>query len=122
MDRGQVLRRHPGASTRPATSRCTARYLQEKLELTYPVNDNLRQLLELIIADPRWDVTYLGMQILVEGIALAAFGLVHQFTTEPLMKQLTRYVMADEARHVAFGALSLAGVYDEMRDGRAPGS
>ena len=93
-----------------------ARYLQEKLELTYPVNDNLRQLLELIVADPRWDVTYLGMQIIVEGIALAAFGLVHQFSDEPLIKQITRYVMADEARHVAFGALSLSGVYDEMSD------
>jgi predicted unusual protein kinase regulating ubiquinone biosynthesis (AarF/ABC1/UbiB family) len=91
-----------------------ARYLDEKLELTYPVNDNLRQLLELVVADSRWDVTYLGMQIIVEGIALAAFGLIHQFSTEPLIKQVTRYVMADEARHVAFGALSLAGVYDEM--------
>lgn len=91
-----------------------ARYLDEKLELTYPVNDNLRQLLELVVADTRWDVTYLGMQIIVEGIALAAFGLIHQFSTEPLIKQVTRYVMADEARHVAFGALSLAGVYDEM--------
>jgi predicted unusual protein kinase regulating ubiquinone biosynthesis (AarF/ABC1/UbiB family) len=91
-----------------------ARYLDEKLELTYPVNDNLRQLLELVIADTRWDVTYLGMQIIVEGIALAAFGLIHQFSTEPLIKQITRYVMADEARHVAFGALSLAGVYDDM--------
>jgi predicted unusual protein kinase regulating ubiquinone biosynthesis (AarF/ABC1/UbiB family) len=91
-----------------------ARYLDEKLELTYPVNDNLRQLLELVVADPRWDITYLGMQIVVEGIALAAFGLIHQFSTEPLIKQITRYVMADEARHVAFGALSLAGIYDEM--------
>jgi predicted unusual protein kinase regulating ubiquinone biosynthesis (AarF/ABC1/UbiB family) len=91
-----------------------ARYLQDKLELTYPVNDNLRQLLELVIADPRWDVTYLGMQIIVEGIALAAFGLVHQYSTEPLIKDITRYVMADEARHVAFGALSLAGFYDEL--------
>src|SRR3546814_4723956 len=54
------------------------------------------------------------MQIIVEGIALAAFGLIHQFSTEPLIKQITRYVMADEARHVAFGALSLAGVYDDM--------
>jgi predicted unusual protein kinase regulating ubiquinone biosynthesis (AarF/ABC1/UbiB family) len=91
-----------------------ARYLDEKLELTYPVNDNLAELLQLVVADPRWDVTYLGMQIIVEGIALAAFGLIHQFSTEPLIKQITRYVMADEARHVAFGTLSLAGVYDEM--------
>jgi predicted unusual protein kinase regulating ubiquinone biosynthesis (AarF/ABC1/UbiB family) len=94
-----------------------ARYLDEKLELTYPVNDNLRQLLELVIADPRWDVTYLGMQIIVEGIALAAFGLVHQYSTEPLIKDITRAVMADEARHVAFGALSLAGFYDELSAG-----
>jgi hypothetical protein len=67
-----------------------------------------------VIADPRWDITYLGMQIVVEGIALAAFGLVHQYSTEPLIKEITRYVMADEARHVAFGALSLSGIYDDM--------
>jgi predicted unusual protein kinase regulating ubiquinone biosynthesis (AarF/ABC1/UbiB family) len=91
-----------------------ARYLDEKLELTYPVNPQLQQLLEMIVTDTRWDVTYLGMQIIVEGIALAAFGLIHQFSTEPLIKDITRYVMADEARHVAFGALSLAGLYDDM--------
>ena len=91
-----------------------ARYLDEKLELTYPCNDNLRQLLEIVIADPRWDVTYLGMQVIVEGIALAAFGLIHQFSSEPLIKQITRYVMGDEARHVAFGVLSLQGLYDDM--------
>jgi hypothetical protein len=90
------------------------RYLLEKLEDVHPINPNLQQLLELIIADPRWDVTYLGMQIIVEGLALAAFGLIHQFATEPLIKQITRYVMADEARHVAFGALALSGYYDEL--------
>ena len=90
------------------------RYLQEKLGEVHPINPNLQQLLELIVADPRWDVTYLGMQIIVEGLALAAFGLIHQFSTEPLIKQITRYVMADEARHVAFGALALSGFYDEL--------
>ena len=93
-----------------------ARYLDTKLELTYPVNPNLRELLELVVADPRWDVTYLGMQVVVEGLALAAFGLIHQFSDEPLVKQITRYVMADEARHVAFGTLSLTGLYEEMTD------
>jgi predicted unusual protein kinase regulating ubiquinone biosynthesis (AarF/ABC1/UbiB family) len=90
------------------------RYLNEKLGEIYPINPNLQQLLEIIVADPRWDVTYLGMQIIVEGLALAAFGLIHQFSTEPLIKQITRYVMADEARHVAFGALALSGYYDEL--------
>src|SRR5580765_7168275 len=93
-----------------------ARYLDTKLELTYPANPNLQRLLELVIADPRWDVTYLGMQIVVEGLALAAFGLIHQYSTEPLIKEITRYVMRDEARHVAFGALSLTGLYDEMTE------
>jgi hypothetical protein len=68
----------------------------------------------MIVAAPEWDVTYLGMQIIVEGLALAAFGLVHQYSTEPLIKTITRYVMADEARHVAFGALSLSGFYDQL--------
>ncbi|HYI63242.1 MAG TPA: ferritin-like domain-containing protein, partial [Acidimicrobiales bacterium] len=67
-----------------------------------------------IISDNRWDMTYLGMQIMVEGLALAAFGFIHQLTTEPLLKKLLRYVMADEARHVAFGVLSLQEFYQEL--------
>ena len=71
-------------------------------------------LLDDIVNDSRWDMTYLGMQIMVEGLALAAFGFMHQMTTEPLLKQLLRYVMSDEARHVAFGVLSLQEVYAGM--------
>ncbi len=87
------------------------RYLNEKLSGHYPVNAHLRMLLDDIIADSRWDMTYLGMQIMVEGLALAAFGFIHETTTEPLLKQLLRYVMSDEARHVAFGVLSLQEFY-----------
>ena len=71
-------------------------------------------LLDDIIADNRWDMTYLGMQIMVEGLALAAFGFMHQMTTEPLLKKLLRYVMSDEARHVAFGVLSLQEYYAQL--------
>jgi hypothetical protein len=61
-------------------------------------------------------MTYLGMQIMVEGLALAAFGFLHQLTSEPLLKTLLRYVMSDEARHVAFGVLSLQEAYSQMSD------
>jgi hypothetical protein len=61
-------------------------------------------------------MTYLGMQIMVEGLALAAFGFIHQITTEPLLKQLLRLVMSDEARHVAFGVLSLKEYYGELTE------
>ena len=91
-----------------------AKYLDEKLSGHYPINAHLRLLLDDIINDSRWDMTYLGMQIMVEGLALAAFGFIQQMTTEPLLKQLLRYVMADEARHVAFGVLSLQEYYQEL--------
>ncbi len=91
-----------------------ARYLDEKLDGAYPINDNLGGLLDTIVEDGRWDITYLGMQIMVEGLALAAFGFMHMLSQEPLLKQLLRYVMSDEARHVAFGVLSLKELYDGL--------
>jgi len=91
-----------------------ARYLREKLEWEFPINVHLRELLDAVVSDPRWDFTYLGMQIMVEGLALAAFGFQYQLSPDPLLKQITRYVMADEARHVAFGVLSLKEAYAEL--------
>ncbi len=93
-----------------------ARYLDEKLGGEYQVNVHLRNLLDDIVNDSRWDMTYLGMQVMVEGLALAAFGFLHQLTGEPLLKKILRYVMSDEARHVAFGVLSLKECYDQMTD------
>src|SRR6185503_4025061 len=91
-----------------------AKYLDDKLSGHYPINAHLKMLLDDIIQDSRWDMTYLGMQIMVEGLALAAFGFIHAMTQEPLLKQLLRYVMSDEARHVAFGVLSLKEYYDGL--------
>ena len=91
-----------------------SKYLDEKLSGHYPMNAHLGLLLDDIVGDSRWDMTYLGMQIMVEGLALAAFGFIHMMTTEPLLKKLLRYVMADEARHVAFGVLSLQEYYKEL--------
>jgi hypothetical protein len=91
-----------------------SRYLDEKLSGHYPINAHLQLLLDDIIADSRWDMTYLGMQIMVEGLALAAFGFISQMTTEPLLRALLKNVMADEARHVAFGVLSLQEFYGQL--------
>jgi hypothetical protein len=91
-----------------------SKYLDTKLSDSYPINIHLRMLLDEIVRDSRWDMTYLGMQIMVEGLALAAFGFLYQQTRDPLLKQLLRYVMSDEARHVAFGVLSLKEAYAGM--------
>jgi hypothetical protein len=91
-------------------------YLRDKLHKEYPINPHLKTLLDQILTDSRWDMKYLGMQIMVEGLAMAAFGLMEKFSNEPLLKQLTQYIMRDEARHVAFGVLSLEGFYQELNE------
>ncbi|MGH9003294.1 MAG: ferritin-like domain-containing protein, partial [Acidimicrobiia bacterium] len=91
-----------------------SRYLREKLELAYPINPHLKALLNDVIADGRWDMTYLGMQVLIEGLALAAFGLIRDMTGDPLAEAINAYVMQDEARHVAFGRLSLKDYYPQL--------
>jgi hypothetical protein len=91
-----------------------SKYLDTKLQDPYPINVHLQELLDDVIRDSRWDMTYLGMQIMIEGLALAAFSFLHQITDEPLLKKLLRYVMSDEARHVAFGVLSLQEYYQGL--------
>ena len=92
------------------------RYLREKVECTFPISPYLKTVLDSILCDSRWDMKYLGMQIMVEGLALAAFGFIHQLSTEPLIRDITHRIMQDEARHVAFGVLSLKGLYADMKE------
>ncbi len=88
------------------------RYLTEKLGVSFEVNPNLGELLDTTLSDPRWDITYLGMQIMVEGLALAAFGQMRlTMPDEPLIQEITTRIMGDEARHVAFGVLTLGELY-----------
>jgi P-aminobenzoate N-oxygenase AurF len=93
-----------------------SRYLREKIEMAYPINPHLKALLNDVISDPRWDMTYLGMQVMIEGLALAAFAMIRDFSEEPLGKALNTYVMQDEARHVAFGRLALRDYYPKLSD------
>src|SRR5688572_5541636 len=93
-----------------------ARYLHEKVRFSYPVSPHLKKLLDLILVDSRWDMKLLGMQIMVEGLALASFGMMRTIVDEPLLQQLIQYVMLDEARHVAYGVLSLRDHYRDMKE------
>ena len=90
------------------------RFIQTKLGNEYEVNPELKKLLDQILVDSRWDIKFLGMQIIVEGLALAAFGTLRDTTTNPLLRDLTSYVIEDESRHVAFGVLSLREFCQEL--------
>ena len=93
-----------------------AKYLHTKLGEAYPMSPFLEAQIMALLEDSRWDIAYLGMQIVIESLALAAFGDMLRRTEEPLLKKLLRYVMSDEARHVAFGVLSLAELYQDLTD------
>jgi hypothetical protein len=93
------------------------RYLHDKLEWQWPINADLKELLDATIRDSRWDVKYLGMQVVIESVAMAAFGNLYQLAQEPLLKKLLWNVMRDESRHVAFGVLSLRDYYQDLSAG-----
>ena len=83
------------------------RYIDTKLNKLYQINDNLYVVIDSLMTDGRWDMKFLGMQIMVEGLALGAFGVLHKMTAEPLLKELLRNVIRDEARHVHYGVVAL---------------
>jgi hypothetical protein len=91
-------------------------YLTQKLEKKYEVNDNLYVVIDALMSDSRWDMKFLGMQIMIEGLALGAFGMIQQKTNEPLLKKLLTYVITDEARHVHYGVLALQEFLSQLTD------
>jgi len=90
------------------------RFIRDKIGMYYPINTDLAKLLGDALSDSRWDMPYLGMQVLIEGLALAAFGVHRDLTANALVKQVLAYVMQDEARHVAFGRLALRDYYAQL--------
>jgi hypothetical protein len=90
------------------------RLLAEKIGLRYGLTGSLAALFENVVQDSRWDFCALGVQILIENLAMATFALQRDRTQSPLIRSLTTYVMQDEARHVAFGRILLRRSYREL--------
>lgn len=86
-------------------------YLTQKLERIFEINDNLYVVIDALMTDSRWDVKFLGMQIMIEGLALGAFGTIRRLTADPTLRDILKFVITDEARHVHYGVLSLERFY-----------
>ena len=93
-----------------------ARYLKEKVGIFYPVNTHLKMLLDKVLTDPRWDLKFIGMQIIIEGLALAAFNTIKMISRDPLLKDIIHLVIRDEARHVTFGVNYLEEFVQTLSD------
>ncbi len=79
------------------------KYLQTRIKRTWPIGTALKGLLDKILTDPRWDLKFIGMQIVIEGLALAAFNAAKTGTKDPVLFEMLDYIIRDEARHVTFG-------------------
>lgn len=93
-----------------------AKYLHEKLEREYPLSATTRPVFETILSESQWDIKYLGLQVVLEGLAMGLFSRIHAAAKDPVLKQVVRFVMQDESRHFAFGNLSLRNFYDQMTE------
>lgn len=79
------------------------KYIQTRLKRSWPIGRSLKGLLDKILTDPRWDLKFIGMQVVIEGLALAAFQASRETTTDPVYKEMIGLIIRDEARHVTFG-------------------
>lgn len=99
------------------------KYLQERVGMMYPINTHLKSIIDKILTDKRWDMKFIGMQIIIEGLALSAFNTTRETTPDPVLKDVVYLVIRDEARHVTFGVNYLEEfiktLSDEEREERA---
>ena len=79
------------------------KYLQVRLKRSWPIGISLKGLLDKILTDPRWDLKFIGMQVVIEGLALAAFQASRETSNDPVYKEMVGLIIRDEARHVTFG-------------------
>lgn len=79
------------------------KYLQQRIGMSYPINTHLKSIIDKILTDERWDMKFIGMQIVIEGLALSAFNTTRETTPDPVLKDIVYLVTRDEARHVTFG-------------------
>jgi len=100
-----------------------SKYLMDRIGFMYPVNPNLKLLLDKILSDERWDLKFIGMQLVIESLALAAFNTQRMIARDPVMGDVLDLVTRDESRHVAFGVTYMEqfvkSLSDKERDERA---
>jgi hypothetical protein len=90
-----------------------AKFLQRKMGTLHPIDPTLKVLLDRLLAAPTWKTKTLGMQCLFEGMAVGIFDQVARATTNPMLHDVIRRVQIDEARHAAFGILTMRRLVKE---------
>jgi hypothetical protein len=83
-----------------------ARYL-DKIGHRYPIDPDLQAIVSQLLAETDWEAKCVGMQVILESIALGFFRSGTEMAREPVLASFIGRVHEDAARHVAYGVLSL---------------
>lgn len=90
-----------------------SKFLQRKMGVIHPIDPTLKVLLDKLLEAPTWKLKVLGMQTLFEGMAVGIMDLVQRGNHNPLIREMITRVHQDEARHAAFGILSMRRLVKE---------
>jgi rubrerythrin len=90
-----------------------SRYLLEKCGgRIYPITPNISTLFDYLLGTGKWFIKTVGLQLIAETFAVSLFRMLASSARDPTLKEITRRILADEARHMGFSVLSLP---DEIR-------
>lgn len=93
------------------------RYLRERLDdIRYPMPENERDVFESILTEPRWYLKTIGLQLVAETFAVSLFRMMTESARDPVLADVCRRILQDEARHMGFGMLALPVVVQEASE------
>ncbi len=92
-----------------------ARYLNRQ-GLRFPIDPDLKWIIESLLAENEWEAKCVGMQVIIESVALSFFRLGEKRAIEPVFKNFIGRVREDESRHVAYGVLTLGDRIPELAE------
>ena len=93
-----------------------ARYLYEKVGVTYPLTANLKNMFDHVLEMPQWYLKTVGTQLVAETLAVSLFRMLADHSPDPLISQICRRILADESRHMGFGMLCLPEQVGELSE------
>jgi len=80
------------------------RYI-ERLDQVHPIDPTLQAVLNQILSADLWQMKCVGMQVIVESLAMGSFKLMKTGSRDPLLRRIVELTAQDEARHVSYGLI-----------------
>src|SRR5262245_19068472 len=93
------------------------RYLARRLDgQTYPLAGNVREIFDTLLGTSSWHLKTIGLQLVAETFAVSLFKMLAETSQDEVLREVSRRILADEARHMGFGMLSLPAVVEEATE------